>query len=429
MQTTEDVNRKKMTPETFLNLIDHGDDLIVSMANGEPVVLLDTMEQHASRFENVRIHQMHAQKKRPYIENEYPGRLRHVAYFLSGASRQAFNEGLCDLVPNDFHEVPRIMWERTNHQLVLVSASPMDEDGYFSFGTNADYVTALIGKAPFFLEVNKQMPRTFGENKIHISEIEGYIEVDRPNHTITPRDPSENDEQMAAYIADLIPNGATLQVGIGGVPNAMIGFLKEKRDLGIHTEMLTDGIVDLVEAGAVNGSRKANDPGKIVGTFALGTQRLYDFIHENDAIKMMPVDYVNDPRVISREQEMISINATTEVDFFGQCASETIQGRYYSSTGGQSDFAQGAAFSQFGRGFICLASTTKDGKVSRIRPRLTPGSAVTTSKNDVHYIVTEYGAVNLKGKSISERAELLISIAHPDFREELTREAKALKML
>ncbi|QQK75315.1 acetyl-CoA hydrolase/transferase family protein [Salicibibacter cibarius] len=420
---------KKMRPEMFLNFVHNGDDVIVSMANGEPVELLNTLEEHAARFTDVRVHQMHAQRKRAYIENKYPGSLRHVAYFLSGASREAFNDGRCDLVPNHFHDVPRIMWERTNHQLVLVTASPMDEDGYFTFGTNADYVSALIGKAPFFLEVNQQMPTTYGQNRIHVCDIEGYIEVDRPNHTIMPRAPSEKDEQMAAHIAELIPDGATLQVGIGGVPNAMIHFLKEKRDLGIHTEMLTDGIVDLAEAGAVSGGRKTNDPGKVVGTFALGTQRLYDFIHENETVKMMPVDYVNDPKVIGREQMMISINATTEVDFFGQCASETIKGRYYSSTGGQSDFAQGAAFSQFGRGFICLASTTRDEKISRIRPSLTPGSAVTTSKNDVHYIVTEYGAVNLKGKSISERAKLLIGIAHPKFREELTHEAKALSII
>ncbi|MBO8172370.1 MAG: propionyl-CoA--succinate CoA transferase [Bacillaceae bacterium] len=420
---------KKMNPEDILTLIKDGDDIIIPLANGEPEVLLDTIEAHATRWKNVKIHQMHPRKARPYIHGAFPGHLRHVAYFLSGASRKAFLEGKCDLVPNNFHEVPRILRERTSHNLVMAVSSPMDEHGYFSLGTNADYTASFIGKAPFVLEVNRQMPRTFGNNQIHISQVEGFIEVDYPNFEVETHPPGDIDRNIASYVAELIPDGSTLQVGIGGVPNAIISFLNDKKHLGIHTELLTDGIVDLVESGVIDGLMKKTNPGKIVGTFAMGTKKLYDFIDQNPGVMMMPVDHVNDPRVIGQEEKMISINSTTEIDFYGQCASETIQGRYYSSSGGQADFARGAAFSPYGRGFICLHSTTRDGSISRIKPQLSPGSAVTTSKNDVHYVVTEYGAVNLKGKSIYERARLLISIAHPNFRDELTFKAKQLGLL
>lgn len=415
---------KKMTPEDVCTFIHDGDDVIAGMANGEPVTLLDTIESNAERFRGVRIHQMHPRTNRAYINGEYSGHLRHVNYFLSKASRKAFNEGHCDLVPNHFHEVPRLLSERTKCNLVIAAAAPMDEHGYFSLGTNADYVSRLIGKAPFFLEVNRNMPRTFGRNQVHISQIEGYIEVDTPNLIEPLPEPTEEDHKIAAYVAEHIHDGCTVQVGIGGVPNAIIGFLKQKRHLGIHTELLTDGIVDLAESGAVDGTMKKTHPGKIVGTFALGTKKLYDFLHENTGVSMLPVNEVNDPRLIALEDYMISINSTTEVDFYGQCASETIQGRYYSSSGGQADFARGVAFSKYGKGFICLHSTAKNGSISRIKPQLSPGSAVTTSKNDVHYVVTEFGGVNLKGKTISERTRLLISIAHPKFRDSLKAEAK-----
>lgn len=424
------LHREKRTiPQDVCRLIHDGDDVIVGMANGEPVTLLDTIESNAERYQSVRLHQMHPRTNRAYINGEYGGHLRHVSYFLSKASRKAFNEGHCDLVPNHFHEVPRLLAERTKSNLVIAAASPMDEHGYFSLGTNADYVARFIGKAPFFLEVRRDMPRTFGRNQVHISQIEGYIETDSSNLDEPLPAPTEADQKIAAYVAEHIHDGCTLQVGIGGVPNAIIGFLKQKKHLGIHTELLTDGIVDLAESGAVDGTMKKTHPGKIVGTFALGTKKLYDFIHENTGVTMLPVDEVNDPRLIAQEDYMISINSTTEVDFYGQCASETIQGRYYSSSGGQADFARGVAFSKYGIGFICLHSTAKNGAISRIKPRLSPGSAVTTSKNDVHYVVTEFGAVNLKGKTISERARLLISIAHPKFRESLTVEAKQMGLL
>lgn len=420
---------KKKQPEDVLAFIQDGDDLILPIANGEPKLLMDTLEENAARFQNVRIHQMHALRDRAYIHGEMKPSLSYVAYFLSGASRKAFLQGECELVPNHFHEVPRILRESTKTSLVLACASPMDEHGYFSLGTQADYVASFIGKVPFFLEVNEQMPRTFGANQIHVSQIEGYITADYPLYEAPFPHITDTDHRIASFITERIDDGATIQVGIGAVPNAVISLLGGHKNLGIHTELLSDGVIDLVEAGVVNGIEKKTYPGKIITTFALGTKQLYDFIHENTGVEFLPVEVVNDPREIAKEDKMISINATTEVDFFGQCASETIGGKYYSSSGGQSDFAQGVRFAKNGKGFICLHSTTRDGLISRIAPHLTAGSVVTTSKNDVDCIVTEYGVAELRGKSILQRTKALINIAHPKFRDELTHEAKKLGFL
>ncbi|WP_394237378.1 acetyl-CoA hydrolase/transferase family protein [Niallia oryzisoli] len=420
------INVKKKQPEDILALIQNGDDLILPLANGEPQVLIDILEENADKFQNVRIHQMHAVKERAYIQGRRKPSLSHVSYFLSGASRRAFLQGQCELVPNHFRQVPRILRESTKTSLVLAAASPIDEHGYFSLGTQADYVSSFIGKVPFFLEVNRKMPRTFGANQIHISQIEGYVTVDYPLHEVLMPHVTDTDRCIGSLIAEQIEDGATIQAGIGAIPNAVISLVGGHKNLGIHTELLSDGVIDLVESGVVNGIEKKTYPGKIVTTFALGTQKLYDFLHENPAVEFLPVEVVNDPREIAKEDQMISINATTEVDFFGQCASETIGGNYYSSTGGQADFAQGASLAKKGKGFICLHSTTKDGLISRIRPHLTAGSIVTTSKNDVDRIVTEYGVAELRGKSISQRSKALIQIAHPKFRDELTHEAKRL---
>jgi len=420
---------KRMSPEGILDFVKDGDDLIIPIGNGEPVALLDALEQNYKRFNRVRIHQMHTIKERAYIRGELGEHLRHVSYFLSGATRKAYHAGAVELVPNHFSQMPRILRETTKLSLIIANASPMDEHGYFSLGTNADYVASFIGKVPFFLEVNPNMPRTFGGNQVHISQIVGYTEVNYPLFELHPPALNEKDKKIASYIMEHIPNGATLQIGIGGVPNAVLDGLKNHRNIGIHTEMITDGLVDLVEQGIVNGVEKRLNPGKVIGTFALGTKRLYDFIDENTSVELLPVDYVNDPRIIGQEENMISINATTEVDFYGQCASETVAGRYYSSSGGQADFVQGVLYSKNGKGFICLYSTAKDDSISRIRPQLYPGSVVTTLKNEVDYVVTEYGIAHLRGKSISKRTAELIRIAHPKFRDELTFEAKKLGFL
>jgi acyl-CoA hydrolase len=397
-------------------------DVILPLANGEPVGLLDTLEENADALEGVRVHQMHALHERPYIHGAFGDRLRHVSYFLSAATRAAFWDGCCDLVPNHFSEMPQLLQQSLRSPLVLAAASPPDRHGYFSLGTNADYVASLIGHVPFFLEVNQRMPRTFGLNQIHASEVVGWCEADRPLVEVPPAQPDDRDRAIAAAIVEHIPDRATLQVGIGGIPNAVLEALRDHRGLGIHTELLADGIVELVECGAVTGTHKFLRRNKVEATFCLGTQQLYDWLHDNGAVELLPVDLVNDPRRIAKEENFISINATTEVDLYGQCASETIAGRYWSSSGGQADFARGAMYSPGGKAFIVLHSTTSKGR-SRIRVRLTEGSVVTTLKNTVDHVVTEWGAAKLRGRSLAERAEALISIAHPEHREALEREA------
>lgn len=415
---------KRLNIEDIIGLIEKEADIIIPIANGEPHYLLDILEVNHTKLHEVKIHQMLALRERDYITGKMKGHLSHISYFLSGATRKAYQEGKIELVPNVFHEVPRMLQEITNLSLIMSVASPMDEHGYFSLGTQADYVSEFIGHVPFVLEVNKHMPRTYGGNQIHISQIAGYVENDKPLSEEKSPLIGEKDLQIAEFVTNRIENGDSLQIGIGAIPNAVMGMLKDHRHLGIHTEMLTDGIVDLVKAGAVDGTKKFTHKGKIVATFAFGSQRLYDFIHENPAVEFLPVSMVNDPREIAKEERIVSINATTEVDLYGQCASETVGGRYYSSTGGQADFARGARFAKHGKGFICMHSTVKNDTISRIKLQLTPGSVVTTSKNDVDNIVTEYGIASLYGKSLAERANALIGIAHPAFREELLYDAK-----
>jgi acyl-CoA hydrolase len=417
-----------VAPEAVLDHVGPNADLIVPLANGEPVALIDVLEAEHERLDGVRVHQMHALHERPYIRGECGDHLRHVSYFLSPATRQAYWDGQCDLVPANFSEMPRTLREHTRCSMVLAAASPPDAHGYFTLGTNADYVAPLIGKVPFFLEVTPHMPRTFGLNQVHVSQVEGWCETERPLSEVAPVVSDERDDAIAALVAAEIPDGATLQVGIGGIPNALLGRLGGHRDLGVHTELISDGIVDLVERGVVTGTCKQIRPHKIVATFCLGTRRLYDFLDDNGAIELLPVDLVNDPRRIALEDDFISINATTEVDLYGQCASETIGGRYWSSSGGQADFARGAMYSRGGKAFIVLHATTSRGR-SRIRVRLTEGSVVTTLKNTVDNVVTEYGIARLRGRSLADRARALIAVAHPDHRDELEREAYACGLL
>ena len=416
-------------PEAVLEHVRDDDDLIVPLANGEPVSVLDALEGAASRLHHVRIHQMHALHDRPYLHGATRGHLEHVSYFLSEVTRPAFHAGGCELVPNHFSEVPRLLRDTTRCSLVLAAAAPMDRHGYFSLGTNCDYVGSLIGRVPFFLEVNERMPRTFGANQVHASEVLGWTEVDRPLVEVAPPPPNPDADRIGRHVAARIPDGATLQAGIGAVPSAVLRALGGHRDLGIHTELLSDGFVDLIESGVATGARKRLDPGKAVTTFVLGSARLYDFVHENPAVELQPVDVVNDPAVIAQEPGFVSVNATIEVDLLGQCASETVLGRYWSSSGGQADFARGATASPGGTAFVVLPSTAEGRTISRIRATLTPGSAVTTSKNTVDLVVTEHGVAELRGRSLRQRARALIAIASPEFRDGLERDARALGYL
>jgi acyl-CoA hydrolase len=408
-----------------VDLVAPGAQIVVPIANGEAVSLVDALEARHTELSGVRIHQMHALHDRPSIRGECGDHLRHVSYFLSHVTRKAFAAGLCDVVPSHFSEVPLHLERVVGPDLVLAAASPMDEHGFFSLGTGADYVAPLIGKVPFVLEVNRRMPRTFGRNTLHNSQTLGWVEVDRPLVEVTAPAPNADDEKIAAFVAERIPDGATIQVGIGGIPNAVMTLLEGHRHLGVHTELISDGLVELARAGVVTGVEKTLNPHKMVATFALGTQAVYDFMHENPSVEMWPVDYVNDPRVIARMDRFVSVNASLEVDLLGQCASESISGRLYSGSGGQADFARGAMYAKGGQGFICLPSTVK-GEVSRIVGQLGAGQVVTTLKNTVDKVVTEWGVAELRGRTVAERARALIAVAHPDHRDALRHEARRL---
>lgn len=422
-------SRKAASPDALLDHIGPDADLIVPISNGEPVTLLDAVERHADRLERVEVHQMHALRDRPMMHGEFGDRLRHVSYFLSHITRPRFLEGTVDLVPNHFSEVFDLMRRRARNPLVIAAAAPPDRHGNFSLGVSADYAASFVGRAPFFLEVNPRMPRTSGRNQIHISQVVGWVEADYPLIEVAPVEPGEIDRAIGGLVAERVRDGSTIQAGIGAIPNAVLSFLSGHTNLGVHTELVSDGLIDLIEDGVVTGTRKRNNRLKVIGTFALGTNRLYDFLDENPTVELWPSRYVNDPRLVASEPNFVSINASLAVDFLGQCASETIGGRYFSSSGGQSDFARGAAYSEGGQSFIVLQSTAKGGTVSRIVPQLAAGDVVTTPKNTTDRVVTEFGVAELRGRSIRERTQALIAIAHPAFRDELTAAARALRYI
>ncbi len=416
-------------PEAVLDHVAAGTDVVVPLANGEPVALIDELEAHTGSLEGVRVHQMHALVDRDYMDGRHGDHLRHVSYFLSHITRPHLHEGGLDLVPAHFSEMPALLDRTLRKPLILAASSLPDRHGFFSLGTNADYAARFVGRWPIFLEANRQMPRTFGHNMVHVSQLLGWAEVDRRLIQVPAIEPNRTDRAIADLIAERIPDRATIQAGLGSIPNAVMEALGDHHDIGVHTELISDGIMDLVEAGVVTGLYKKRRPNQMVTTFALGSARLYDWLHDNVGVEFLPVDHVNDPRVIAEEPDFASINATTEVDFLGQAASETIGGRYWSGSGGQADFAKGAMLAERGQGFIVLRSTTSDGATTRIVPRLARGSVVTTLKNTVDKVVTEWGVAELRGRSLSGRAEAQIEIAHPDFRDQLRREAVHLGYL
>lgn len=414
--------------DALINHLPRGADVVVPIANGEPVALLDGLEARATDLESVRVHQMHALRDRPYLHGQYRGHLEHVSWFLSHITRKAFAEGGCHFAPANFSEVPYFLLAKSP-AVVLAAASPPDEHGFFSLGVSADYVAAMIGRVPFVLEVNPSMPRTYGGNRLHRSEVAAWCEVDTPLIEMPPPAVSAADEAIAELVAERIPDGATIQLGIGSIPLAVAQRLSDHRDLGMHTELLSDPVIDLVEAGVINGIHKQASRGRIVTTFALGSKRLYDFCDGNDLIEFLAVDQVNDPRAIGRQPNFRSINSTLQVDLYGQCASETLGTRYISGSGGQADFARGAQYSDGGDGFVVLRSTTSNGEISRIVPSLDTGAVVTTLKNTVDNVVTEHGVAELQGRTLAERARALIAVAAPHHREVLTREAVAHGLL
>jgi len=404
------------------------DSIVVGLGCGETPAILDELAKRQDEIQGVIIHQMLPLYNYTYFQEGMENSIRHNAWFISGYTRKLVNEKRADFTPNYFHESPALFKEYHDIKILMASVSPMDKHGYFSFGVSVDYTKTIAEHADMIiLEVNEDMPRTLGDSFIHINQVDFLVNNNRPLPELPAGVADDVELKIGKYISDLIEDGSTIQLGIGGIPNAVAASLNDKHDLGIHSEMLTDGMVDLVEQGIVTNRKKSIHNGKIIGSFAAGSRKLYDFLDDNPMVEMYPVSYTNDPMVISRNDKMVSINSCIEVDLLGQCAAETIGTEQVSGTGGQTDFVRGAVKSKGGKSIIALKSTAVNGTKSTIVPSLALGAVVTTGKNDVDYIVTEYGVAHLRGKSGTERAEALINIAHPDFRDELREKSPYLK--
>ena len=423
--------QKRMSAADAIRVVKNGDTIVVPTAVGEPPSLLTALSEARRDFRGVQVSQILAVRKFGYIDPETVDHVRHTAYFYSGATRAGAKEGWVDFIPSYFSEMPDLIGRGLMPaDVVFTMASPMDEHGFFSLGLAADYTMAAIERARVVvLEVNPNVPFANGDCHIHVSQVAALCESEEPILEVGLPKIGPVQEAIGKYVADMIPDGATLQIGYGGIPDAVVMQLTDKRDLGVHTEMVGDGIMSLVEAGVVTNRRKNYHQGKMLATFALGSKKLYQFMHRNPAVEMHPVNFTNDPWLAGKNDNLHAINATMQVDFLGQCGSESLGPVPYSGTGGQADFVRAANRSNGGKSFIVLPSTAKDDTISRIVPTLCPGTHVTTSKNDINYVVTEYGVAQLRGKTARQRAEALIAIAHPDFRGELRAAARKLRLL
>jgi len=423
--------QKRMSAADAIRIVKNGDTIVVPTAVGEPPSLLTALSEARRDFRDVTVSQILPVRKYAYFDPETVENVRHTAYFFSGASRPGGQEGWIDYIPAYFSELPSLINNNLSPADVVFSmVSPMDEHGYFSLSLATDYTMAAIAKArAIVLEVNPNVPFAFGNCHIHISQVAALTESSDPILEVGLPKIGPVQEAIGKYVADMIPDGATLQIGYGGIPDAVVMQLTHKHNLGIHTEMVGDGIMTLVEAGVVNNSKKNYGRGKILATFALGSKKLYEFMNRNPALEMHPVDYTNDPYLAGQNDNLHAINATMQIDFMGQCGSESLGASPYSGTGGQADFVRAANRSNGGKAFIVLPSTAKNDTISRIVPTLSAGTHVTTSKNDINYVVTEFGVAQLRGKTAKQRTEALIGIAHPDFRSELREAAKKMKLL
>ncbi len=417
---------KLMTARDVLRAIKRGQTVFVGSGASGPQVLVEEMAKWADDFADLRVVHLLTLIPAPYAESKFTNRFRHNAFFVGDNVREAVAEGRADYTPIFLSEIPNLFRSGRFHiDVALIQVTPPDAHGFCSYGVSVDIVKAAAESADYVIAgVNPQMPWTWGDSFIHVDQIDALVENDTPLPEFRYPEPDEVTRKIGENVASLIENGSTLQLGIGAVPDHVLPYLKDKRDLGIHTEMLTDAILDLIEAGVVTNARKTLHRGKTVISFCVGTQRLYDFVDRNPFFEFHPSDYVNDTFVISRNDRMVAINSALEVDLTGQVCADSIGYLFYSGIGGQVDFIRGAARSRRGKPIIALPSTAKGGTVSRIVSHLSEGAGVVTTRGDVHYVVTEYGIADLHGKNIRERALALIHIAHPKFREELLEQAK-----
>ena len=439
METKADYQRKLVAADKAATLINSGCKLGIGMATAEPPALLAALARRAERgeVEDIRAYyyESTAILGNSILRYELNDRIHPYCMFVTPVERALIKRGEADgrkvvnYVPSTFHQAPRLLSDHIGIDTFVMTVSPMDAHGYFSLGTGNDYSSRVARTArQLIVEVNEHMPRVQGAGaQLHVSEVDAIVENHVPLVELPVRTAAPEDETIGRYIAKMIPDGACLQMGVGALPNFVCTQLKERNDLGIHTEALCPGMIDLMKLGVVNNRRKVLDTGKTVFTFALGQKAMYDFIHENPAIYSHPVDYVNDPGIIARNDQVISVNATLQIDLTGACNSEHMLAHQYSASGGQLDFVRGAYASKQGKSIIACRATAAKGKVSRIVARLE--GPVTTPRIDTHIVVTEHGWVDLKGKSSTERAHALIGLTEPSFRDDLREQAKKLHLI
>lgn len=415
---------KRVTAEEAVRVIKSNDRVFIHSVAAAPQQLIKAMVARAPELRSVEIIQLHTEGEAPYVLPEYAESFQTNALFIGANVRSAVGTGEADYIPVFLSEVPDLFRKKILPlNVALIQVSPPDRHGYCSLGVSVDASRAAVQMAEFVVaQINPHMPRTHGDGLLHIKEINFAVEVDDPLPEKLPHLLTKAEASIGNHCASLVENGATLQTGVGAIPDAVLAALKQHKDLGVHTEMFSDGIIDLIETGVINGEKKRVHPGKVVSSFAMGTRRLYDFIDDNPFIAMLDIAYVNDTSVIRRNPKVTAINSAIEVDVTGQVCADSIGTRLYSGVGGQMDFIRGASLSEQGKPIIALPSTTGKGE-SRIVSFPKLGAGVVTTRAHVHYVVTEYGIANLYGQNLSQRARALINIAHPDHREKLEKEA------
>ncbi len=434
LTSKSEYRRKLTTPARAVSDIKSGSTIVHGLAAAEPPALLQAIADRirSGEINNLKVHSLlpTSNVSKSLLSPDLSDCVQSFSWFVSKSTRGAVKVGLSYYVPNHFHQVPRLMRENLDIDVTVTMVSPMDKAGFFSFGTANDYTSTVARCCKrLIVEVNKNQPRVFGDSLLHISEVDAIVEHNSPLIEFKWPGAKPEDEVIGKLVAELVPDGATLQLGFGALPNVIAMKLINHKDLGIHTEVFGPAMVELIKKGVVTGRRKNIHTGKHVFTVAEGTRGMYRFMHDNPSMESYPVSYTNDPAVIARNDNMISINSIIQVDLLGQCNAESLGGSQYSGTGGQLDYVRGAYNSRGGKSILAFYSTAKNGQLSRVVPRLGSGAVVTTPRMDVHYLVTEYGVVNLKGKSTRDRALDIISIAHPSFREQLLREAENMYLL
>ena len=421
MNWAEQYREKIVSAEQAIGFVRSGDRIYVHPGCAAPTTLTDALLQRAAGLHDVEILHLLTFGRADYTLPQYDGHFRHNGLFLGANVRNAVIEGRADYTPIMLSEIEALFCSgELPLDVVLMQLSPPDEYGYMSLGVGVECTLNAARCARHVIaEVNQQMPRTLGDSFLHVSKVSAIVETDRPLLELRPEPFTDLQRRIGEHVASLIPDGATLQVGIGGIPDAVLSCLGDKRDLAIHSEMCSDGVIPLIEAGVITGEKKTLHRGKIVVGFVLGTEKLFRFIHENPMFELHPTMYTNDPFVIAQNERMVAINSAIQVDLTGQVCADSIGTKPYSGFGGQLDFMRGAARSKGGKPIIALPASAKSGTLSRIVPTLDPGAGVVTTRADVHYVVTEYGVAYLHGKTLRQRAEALIAIAHPKFRDEL----------